>query len=76
MLPSFLTNLFWAQSQERDGEGTGSNGWSADGALAVEHTASEEAGDWLLITTQQTPISKEETASYITKRLQLTTTLA
>ena len=66
MLPSFLTNLFWAQSQEGEGKETGDN---AGGALAVEHTASEEAGDWLLITTQRSPISKEETASYITKCL-------
>ena len=63
MLPSFLTNLFWAQSQEGEREETGNNGC---GALAVEHTASEEAGDWLLITTQRNPIGKEETASYIT----------
>lgn len=69
MLPSFLTNLFWGQSQEGEGEETGNSGWSAGGNLAVEHTTSEEAGDWLLITTQQTPISKEETASYITKCL-------
>ena len=67
MLPSFLTNLFWAQNEEGEGEGTSNSGWSAGGDLAVEHTASEEAGDWLLITTQQTPISKEETAGYITK---------
>ena len=66
MLPSFLTNLFWAQSQEGEREETANNGC---GALAVEHTASEEAGDWLLITTQRSPISKEETASYITKCL-------
>ena len=53
MLPSFLTNMFWAQNQDEqeatDGE------WTED---AVEHTASEEAGDWLLITTQQTSVGK------------------
>ena len=59
MLPSFLVNMFWAQSRTDETD----NG-SKD--VAVDHTTSEEAGDWLLITTQQTPIGKEETASYVT----------
>ena len=60
MLPSFLANLFWAKNQEGEGEeeGTGNSGWSGD--LAVEHTTSEEAGDWLLITTRQTPIGRKK----------------
>ena len=68
MLPSFLSNLFWAQNQDGGKEGADNGGWS--GEPAVEHTATEEAGDWLLITT---PIGKEETTSYITKCLPTTT---
>ena len=58
MLPSFISNLFWAREQNSNKEGPGSSGWNE--GLAVEHTTSEEAGDWLLITTRQPPIGEKK----------------
>ena len=49
--------MFWTQDQRDEENVTGSDGWRE---VAVEHTASEEAGDWLLINTQQTPIGEEK----------------
>lgn len=40
MLPSFVSNLIWGESKEDE---------TANEEEVVEHTVSEEAGDWLVI---------------------------
>ena len=62
MLPTFLANMLWGSNQN-DEETAGGDRWKG---AEVEHTASEEDGEWLLINTQQTPVGKKKTASYVT----------
>lgn len=54
MLSSLISNLIWGSSEPEPAE---ENGGAGD--TEIEHSASEEAGDWLLITCQGRKSSSE-----------------